>query len=162
VSRIATGHVVPVFAELDLGELVARVARQYSGVAQRAGSTLRVDTAALRVRCDGEKIEQALSNLLANAIKYGAGKPIEVTVDTLGSKARVTMTDHGIGIPKEDVGRVFDRFERAVSVRKYGGLGLYVARGIAEAHGGRITVSSDPGEGSSFTLLLPLSGDGSR
>jgi len=158
VSRIATGDFTPLSEELDLGELVARVAAQSSEDARRAGSTFRVDARPVRVRCDRTKIEQAVSNLIANAIKYGAGKPIEVTVDTVGAMARVTVTDHGIGIAKEDLGRVFDRFERAVSVRHYGGLGLglYVARGIAEAHGGKITVASEPGTGSSFSLLLPL------
>ena len=161
VTWIATGDLTPLFGELDLGELVARVASRSSEEARRAGSTLRVDAAPLRVRCDRVKIERAISNLVANAIKYGAGKPIEVTVDTAGAMARVTVTDHGIGIAKEDVGRVFDRFERAVSVRHYGGLGLglYIARGIAEAHGGKITVVSEPGTGSSFSLLLPLPKD---
>lgn len=157
VSGIATGHFTPILEEVDLGELVARVARRFGEEARRAGSALRVDAASLRVRCDRAKIEQAVGYLVANAIKYGAGKPIEVTVDALGAMARVTVTDHGIGIAKEDVGRVFDRFERAVSVRQYGGLGLglYIARGTVEAHGGKITVSSEVGAGSSFQLLLP-------
>ena len=158
VSRIATGDFTPVLAQIDLGDLVARVVGRFREEARRAGSMFRVDVAPVRIRCDGAKIEQAVSALVANAIKYGAGKPIDVTVDTADAMARVTVTDHGIGIPKEDLGRVFDRFERAVSIRHYGGLGLglYIARGIAQAHGGKITVASKPGAGSSFTLLLPL------
>jgi len=157
-TRIVTGEVRPTSEEVELGELVARVARRFSEQARRAGSTLGIDVAPVRVRGDRATIEQAIANLLANAIKYGAGKPIEIAVDTLGTMARVTVTDHGIGIAKEDVGRVFDRFERAVSARHYGGLGLglYIARGIAEAHGGNITVASEPGAGSSFILSLPL------
>jgi PAS domain S-box-containing protein len=163
VSRIATGQFTPVLEELDLGELVARVASRCEQEVRRARSTLHVEIELVRVRCDRAKIEQAIANLLANAIKYGAGKPIEIEVGTLGAMARVTVTDHGIGIGKDDVGRVFDRFERAVSVRQYGGLGLglYIARGIAEAHGGKITVTSQPGAGSSFSLLLPLPKDDS-
>jgi signal transduction histidine kinase len=74
-----------------------------------------------------------------------------------GDGARLTVRDHGIGIAKDDVGRIFGRFERAVSSRHYGGLGLglYVAQEIVEAHGGRILVQSKPGEGSAFTVLLP-------
>ncbi|HEX8793382.1 MAG TPA: ATP-binding protein [Polyangiaceae bacterium] len=157
-SRIATGNPSPVAEEVDLGELVARVARRSWEEARRAGSVLHVGAAPVRIRGDAATIERAISNLVGNAIKYGGGKPIEVTVDTLGAMGRVTVTDHGIGIAKEDVGRIFDRFERAVSVRHYGGLGLglYIARGIAEAHGGRITVTSDPTSGTSFVLSLPL------
>jgi PAS domain S-box-containing protein len=157
-TRIVTGELRPTSEEVDLGELVARVARRSWEEARRAGSTLRVDAVPVRVRGDGAAIEQAIANLVANAIKYGGGKPIEIAVDTLGAMARVLVTDHGIGIAQEDVGRVFDRFERAVSARHYGGLGLglYVARGIAEAHGGKITVASERGAGSSFILSLPL------
>ncbi len=158
VSRIATGHFTPIAEDVDLGQLAARVVSQCGEEARRAGCDLRVEAASVRMRCDRAKVEQALSNLVGNAIKYGAGKPVEVSVDTLDGTARMTVTDHGIGIAKEDVGRIFDRFERAVSVRHYGGLGLglYIARGIAEAHGGKITVTSDPGSGSSFSLLLPM------
>jgi PAS domain S-box-containing protein len=156
--RIVTGELGPSSAEVDLGEVVERVARRSSEQARRAGSTLRIDAAPIRVRGDRATIEQAIANLVANAIKYGGGKAIEIVVDTLGTMARVTVTDHGIGIAKEDIGRVFDRFERAVPVRHYGGLGLglYIARGIAEAHGGKINVASEPGAGSSFILSLPL------
>lgn len=157
-SRIATGEFTPNREDLDLGELVERIGRRCVGDARRAGSELRVDAAPTRVYGDAAKLEQAIASLVANAIKYGAGKPIEVTVEAVGRTARVTVTDHGIGIAKEDVGRIFDRFERAVSVRHYGGLGLglYIARGIAEVHGGKITVTSEPGAGSSFILSLPL------
>lgn len=157
VSRMGTSHLLLKLEQLDLGELVAQVAQRSVEDARRAGSTLRVDAAPVPVRGDRARIEQAISILVVNAIKYGAGKPIEMKVDTLDGMARVTVTDHGIGIAKEDAARIFDRFERAVSVRHYGGvgLGLYIARGIAEAHGGRITVTSEPGSGSSFSLLLP-------
>jgi signal transduction histidine kinase len=106
------------------------------------------------------RIEQVISNLLSNAVKYGPGKPIEIRVAPTGAMARVTVRDHGIGIAPEAVRRIFGRFERAVSLRHYGGmgLGLYVARQIAEAHAGTIRVDSRPGEGALFVLELPREG----
>jgi len=73
---------------------------------------------------DKLRIDEVLANLLTNAIKYGAGQPVEVAVERADVTARLTVRDHGIGIPREDQERIFDRFERAVSVRSYGGMGL--------------------------------------
>jgi signal transduction histidine kinase len=103
-------------------------------------------------------VEQILSNLLSNALKYGAGKPVEVGVDASGGQARLSVRDFGIGIAPEDAARIFQRFERAVSARHYGGLGLglYIARQLAAAHGGAIAVESQPGAGALFTVTLPL------
>lgn len=104
------------------------------------------------------RIEQVLANLLSNAIKYGGGRPIEVGLRQVGRKVEISVTDHGIGISAEDQRRVFDRFERAVSLRHYGGfgLGLWITRQIVEGHGGTISVHSTLGEGSTFTVCLPL------
>src|SRR5262245_51817097 len=103
-------------------------------------------------------MEQVVTNLLTSALKFGAGKPVEVTVESEAPLARVVVRDHGIGITSEDTERVFDRFERAVSPRKYGGLGLglYIVRQIIDAHGGTIQVASQPGAGSTFTVDVPL------
>jgi signal transduction histidine kinase len=103
------------------------------------------------------RIEQVVSNLLANALKYGDGKPIEVRVTRSDGWARLIVHDHGIGIGPDDLDRIFERFERAVSPRHYGGLGLglYIARQIVEAHGGSISAHSEPGVGSTFTVALP-------
>ena len=99
-------------------------------------------------------------NLLSNAAKFGDGKPIEITIDRQDGGARWWCVDHGIGIAPEQQSRIFQRFERAVSARHYGGfgIGLWAARQIVEAHGGRIEVASQPGEGSRFTVSLPLGG----
>ena len=101
---------------------------------------------------------QLISNLLSNACKYGAGKPIEVSVEPLAERARLTVSDHGIGIPTADLERIFQPFERAVSFRHYGGLGLglYITRQVVEAHGGSIQVQSELGRGSTFVVELPL------
>ena len=107
---------------------------------------------------DVARIEQVLTNLLSNAVKYGRGRPIEVTLRGEGGTAGLSVRDHGIGIAEADQGRIFDRFERAVSGRHYAGLGLglWIVRQIVEAHGGTIRVQSAPGEGSTFVVELPL------
>jgi signal transduction histidine kinase len=106
---------------------------------------------------DRLRLEQVLSNLLDNAIKYGAHKPVRISLVALDEQVRITVQDDGIGIPPEDVERIFERFERAVSNRSYGGLGLglYISRTIVEALGGTVCAASEPGQGARFTVTLP-------
>jgi signal transduction histidine kinase len=96
---------------------------------------------------------------VSNAAKFGAGKPIEIRIERLGADVQLTVTDHGIGIDPARRPFVFDRFERAVPSSRYGGLGLglYIARSIVVAHGGTITVDSELGTGTTFTVTLPCS-----
>jgi signal transduction histidine kinase len=105
-----------------------------------------------------------ITNLLANAAKFGQGKPVTLHVDPDGPRARLRVVDRGIGISAEDQARVFDRFERAVPSQHFGGLGLglYIARQIVEAHGGEIRVASAPGAGTTFTVLLPREPGGAQ
>jgi signal transduction histidine kinase len=111
------------------------------------------------------RLDQVLVNLLTNAAKYGAGRPVVVEAFPEGTgEVRLSVRDEGIGIAAEDLARVFGRFERAVSERHYGGLGLglYISRQIVDAMGGRIEVESRPGAGSIFTVRLPLGLDAGR
>ena len=98
-----------------------------------------------------------MTNLVINAAKFGAGKPIEIRIERVGEAARLVVIDHGIGIDPARKAFVFDRFERAVPSSSYGGLGLglYIARSIVVAHGGTIEVESEPGDGATFTVNLP-------
>jgi signal transduction histidine kinase len=98
-----------------------------------------------------------MSNLLSNAIKYGAGQPIEVKVSQEDDVARITVRDHGLGIPQDSRERIFERFERVAPLRHFGGfgLGLWIVRRVVEAHGGRVTVWSNPNQGSEFVVELP-------
>lgn len=159
VSRIKTGRLALEPEEIDLVALVRDVVARFSNDAARAGS--RLDLAAegpVVGTWDRLRIEQVLTNLISNALKFGAGRPVEVTIRSHGPLAEVEVRDHGIGIAPEDVERIFHRFERAVSARAYGGLGLglYIARQLVEAHGGTIRVDSRPNEGARFTVELPL------
>src|SRR6185312_11698162 len=105
---------------------------------------------------DAPRIDQVVTNLLANAIKYGGGKPIELSVDSTPERARLVVRDHGIGISPEDQKRIFGRFERAASL-SYGGLGLglFISSQIVRAPGGTIRVESTLAVGSTFTVELP-------
>jgi signal transduction histidine kinase len=98
-----------------------------------------------------------VTNLLSNAAKYGRGAPIDVDLEGSAEVVRLTVRDHGIGIATEQQARIFERFEKAVSIRHYGGfgLGLWSARRMVEALGGAIRVESRVGEGAAFTVELP-------
>lgn len=107
---------------------------------------------------DRLRIEQIITNLVSNALKFGQGKEVVVSATSDGESARIQVVDSGIGLSPEDQVRIFQKFERAVPVRHFGGfgLGLWVVRQIVEALGGTISVESEPGRGSTFTVELPL------
>lgn len=157
ISRVTVGRLQLELEEADLAQLVHDAVERKRPELERARCELALD---IRGQAPGvmdrTRIEQVVENLLTNALKYGAGKPIELVVEG-GEELRVSVTDHGIGIPPADQARIFERFERLVSIRHYGGfgLGLWISRQIVEAHGGRIEVVSEPGRGSRFTLCLP-------
>jgi PAS domain S-box-containing protein len=158
VSRISTGRLTLQLEEVDLAEVTREVLARFNPEAERAGSGLVLHLEGPVVgQWDRLRLEQVLVNLLSNALKYGAGKPIHVRVGQEGGGALLEVRDEGIGIPPEALGRIFERFERAVSERHYGGLGLglYVTRQIIDAMGGRVTARSTPGEGATFTVHLP-------
>jgi signal transduction histidine kinase len=115
-------------------------------------------TSPLQGRWDRLRIEQILMNLISNSIKYAAGHPIHVSAVREGDIAVLQVRDEGSGIPEAFLPRIFERFERAASTNHYGGmgLGLYLARQIAEAHGGTIAASNPSGGGACFTVRLPL------
>jgi PAS domain S-box-containing protein len=158
VSRI-TSHRLKLEREtVDLVALVEETVARMAEAASRAGSPIQlVASGPVSGSWDRLRIDQVITNLLSNAIKYGAGQPVQVTVGEGGGRAVLTVKDAGIGIEPEHQGRIFDRFERAVSDRHYGGLGLglWITRQIVEAHGGSIRVVSAPGEGATFTVELP-------
>lgn len=145
---------------VDLVHLVREALERLEGTFEAAGSkvTFTTEVAAVVGHWDGFRLDQVVTNLLTNAAKYGAGQPVDVTVCVDGDHALLVVRDRGIGIAPEQVERIFGKFERAVSDRHYGGLGLglFIAQQILAAHGGEIRVGSEPGRGATFTVLLPL------
>jgi PAS domain S-box-containing protein len=159
VARINGGRLDLHPESLDLATLARDVIGRFSEDAERAGCIVTVQAAApIMGRWDAPRLEQVLVNLLSNAMKFGSGKPIEVSIATAGDDALLVMRDHGIGITPEFRARMFGRFQRGVSGRNFGGLGLglYIAERIVAAHGGAIEVSSEPGSGAVFTVRIPL------
>jgi signal transduction histidine kinase/FixJ family two-component response regulator len=161
VSRIASGNLPLSRVRVDLGMAVRKVVERYGEESRRVESPLvMVDRAAAPIvgHWDRERVEQMIGNLLSNALKYGNGKPIDVELSSHEGWAEITVRDRGMGISPADLERIFGRFERAVSVRNYGGLGLglYMTRQIAQSHGGSIGATSTPGEGAAFTIRLPM------
>jgi signal transduction histidine kinase len=104
------------------------------------------------------RMNQVVTNLLTNALKYGAQEPVTMTVKPEDGWAILTVSDSGIGIAEDKVGRIFERFERAIDHSNISGLGLglYITRQIVDRHEGKIKVRSEPGKGSSFEVRLPL------
>ena len=161
VSRIRAGRLTLAFEPVDLAAVVRDVHEHLedSGRAERAGSpiVLQLQDGVIGT-WDRLRVEQVVENLLSNALKYGAGKPIEVTVESHGDDALLRVVDRGLGIAPDDQDRIFGRFERAVSARNYGGLGLglYIVAHVVRALHGRIEVRSEPGHGAAFVVTLPL------
>ncbi|WNG51869.1 response regulator [Archangium minus] len=165
VSRLNTGQLHLHLREVDLRELVTEALDAVRDEAARTGTPLSFHgETSVMAMCDRPRMRQALGNLLTNAVKFGMGRPVEVNLEAHGGTARVTVADHGIGIAPQDSARIFERFERAVSSRQYGGfgLGLWFARQVVEAHFGHITVTTTPGGGATFSLELPLDAAAAR
>jgi PAS domain S-box-containing protein len=158
VSRISGGRLELCFEELDLVTVVRDLVRRTEDSAKRAGCTVSLlGHETVPGVWDRLRVEQIVGNLLDNALKYGQGQPVEIRVTEEGMRARISVTDHGIGIPLLDQARIFDRFERLVSERHYGGfgLGLWIVRQIVDILHGTVRVSSKPGEGATFVVTLP-------
>ena len=159
VSRIAEGRIQPRLEEVDLVDIAREAVSRLEPEAATAGCALELHAPRPVVgQWDQLRMEQVVVNLVDNALKYGPGKPVRVRVETREDWAVISVRDEGIGIPPEHQARVFERFERAVSERHYGGLGLglYISQQIVRAHGGRIRVESTPGTETTFTVELPL------
>ena len=158
VSRIANRSLDMTPEVVDLAALVAIVVEDQQENARQAATEVRLHTSGDCVgRWDRRRMEQVVVNLVSNALKYGKGTPVEVRVEGDRDEVRVTVTDHGIGIPIDDQERIFHPFERAVRMHSFPGLGLglYVARRIVEAHVGTLTVASEPASGTTFTMVVP-------
>ena len=158
VTRIRSGRLHFDLAPVDLGEVTHEVTTILGPELGRSGSSLSVSTRGDLVGFwDRTRLDQVVTNLVSNAVKYGLGKPIEVEVRGETGSAMLAVHDHGIGIDPKLREHIFDPFARAVSARNYGGLGLglYIVRTIVDGLGGHVEVESTPHEGSTFTVVLP-------
>jgi signal transduction histidine kinase len=160
VTRLTAGRLELVFEKMDLAALVRDVAQRFTVDASAAKCTLRLDLPEPLIGTwDEARLDQIVTNLLGNAIKYGAGGVIEVEGRGEGERVQLTVRDHGIGISATDQQRIFHRFERASGQRQHPGLGLglWITSELCKALDGRITVASALGAGAAFTITLPRS-----
>ena len=165
-SRIESGHIAYNFEATDLEELLTGTLATFSVRLRDKGFEVSYDgpeDPLPEIRLDANAIDRAVANLLDNAVKYSNGdRRIGVELSVSDDGVSITVSDHGIGIPRDELERIFERFHRVstglVHDVKGSGLGLTLVRHIAEAHGGRVTVESEPGRGSTFTIHLPVDG----
>jgi signal transduction histidine kinase len=164
VSRIESADKQYRFTECDAVDAVRQTVESFATPLRDRGIdvALRVPAEPLPLRIDLDAFGQVLVNLLDNAVKYSGGRGVSVSIDRDGGRARIAVSDRGIGIAPEEQKKIFEQFYRVgtalVHDVKGSGLGLAIVRHVVSAHGGTIEVSSVPGEGSTFTIVLPLHG----
>ncbi|MGH7907438.1 MAG: sensor histidine kinase [Candidatus Binataceae bacterium] len=159
VSRITSAGLQLNHSRVNLSKLIIETVTDYEPLLARSGSKIALDIPPDVIgSLDALGAVEIVDNLLSNAIKYGSGKPIEIKLAVESDTARITVRDHGMGIADEDRQRIFNRFERVIrsEPRAGFGIGLWVARRLAEGMGGEITVQSKKAAGSVFTVVLPL------
>lgn len=158
VSKITIDRFELKLETVSLSRIIKDTVKKYSDELKRSGSELKVTIEEdLEGTWDKVRIREVMENLLSNAIKYGNSRPIQILVEKTGEEAQLSVKDHGIGIPEEDQGKIFELFEKTASITHYGGLGLglYISKKIIAAHRGSICVKSRLGQGSTFIVKLP-------
>ena len=157
ISRLETGRLVLRRQLVDVPALAATVLEKVKMDQEELDCTLEFDDGFPRLYADPDKVEQVLTNLVENACKYATPKGLRLIGTLAGASAEISVVDAGEGIPEEDLPRVFTKFFRRDLGRPTGsGLGLWISRGLVEAHGGRLWATSPPGEGTTFRFTLPL------
>lgn len=159
VSRIRNGNLYFNFEVCNLSTLTETTIQSFSPnfAAENIAFDFNIEPG-IFVRGDTYRLEQVILNLLSNALKYGAKKPVRVVLAKAGMSAVLSVSDHGIGIDPQYIHKIFNRFERAIGSTNISGLGLglYIGKEIVTAHGGSIAVESSSGQGSTFSVILPL------
>lgn len=158
VSRLSAGQLKLEFEETDLVVTVRDVCERFAAEAKAQKVTVEIENDGdVRGTWDAVRVDQVVVNLLTNAIKYGAGGRVVIRVWQDPTDAYLTVRDEGIGVPAAELERIFERYERAVSSRAYGGLGLglYITKELVGAHGGKVWATRNPDAGSTFHIKLP-------
>jgi two-component system, OmpR family, sensor kinase len=160
-SRLIDGGAEPYFhpTRIDVAALLHEVTQLHQEMSPNSNIVEKLGTAALQTAGDSKLLFQVFSNLLSNAVKYSPeGGPIMVEAAVEGDEIVVAVSDHGIGIPEKDLGRLFERYHRGGNVSGIvgTGLGLYLVKMVVDLHGGSVGVESREGEGSRFTVRLPV------
>jgi signal transduction histidine kinase len=162
ITKIESGDFSLEREPIDVAELIETVGRAYRAVVEQQGLTLEmvVDPDLPVVVGDHDRLQQVLTNLLANAAKFTRHGTLRVSAERAGDELRIAVADTGIGIPPEHHERIFEKFHQVGDVMTEkptgSGLGLAICRELVQAHGGRIWVESTPGVGSTFTVALPI------
>lgn len=158
VTRIESGKIRYHFEELDLSKVVEEMVNRCEDHLMASGIPINCELKGpIYVRGDRYRLEQVITNLLTNAAKYGEQKPIEIILKEDKENVSIDVIDHGIGIDSEDLGKIFERFERVVYHQNISGLGLglYISKEIVQAHHGSISATSDKEHGTIFSVTLP-------
>jgi signal transduction histidine kinase len=159
-SRLSAGHRLELEPEeMDLGALAHQVVARFEPELDASKMAVVVEVPAPVVgRWDRGRLDQVITNLVSNAIKYGRGKPVEICVEARPGTACLSVRDHGVGITSSDQGQLFRPFRRLHAEHHYGGfgLGLFIVAEIVRAHGGEIRIESEAQQGARFTVELPM------
>lgn len=159
ISLITTGNMNLEYEKVELNTLVGNVIEEFSNRLKRDNIQIAlIEENVLEGSWDKLRMEQAITNLLSNAIRYGENRPIEVVIKKYYNNAKISVTDQGIGINKANQKKIFDLFERGVAQESYKGLGvgLFITKQIVDAHHGSLIVDSKEGHGSIFTIEVPI------
>lgn len=159
ISRIKTGKLSIKYAPCDLNQILTDVLARTKDQFEASGSGLPEVQFGENPTGDWDplRIEQVMTNLITNSIRYGRGKPISISIQTFNETVRFSIKDQGLGIAKSDQKKIFQRYERGLLAREISGLGLglYICEQIVEAHQGMIWVESEVNQGASFFVELP-------